>query len=160
MEMRNYLIETFQYNDYANKMVLKKIHELPDQSECIKFFSHLINCQYKWLDRISIYPAISKLDWWEPVYPLDQLETEWNKSLQGWLDFLSTKAEDDLNAFVIWNGIGDKAYTAQLKDIPLQLNYHSIHHRAQMQRIIRSQGLVPDFVDYIGTKYKVVSGEW
>jgi len=41
-----------------------------------------------------------------------------------------------------------------LKDIALQLNYHSIHHRAQIQTIIRQQGMEPDFVDYIGTKYK------
>ena len=157
MEMRDYLIETFQYNDHANKLLLKKINELPDKTECIKFFSHLINCQYKWLDRISIYPEISKLDWWEPVYDFDQLENEWTKSLNNWIEFLKTKSEDELNAFVIWIGVGNEPYTAQLKDIPLQLNYHSIHHRAQMQSIIRQQGLVPDFLDYIGTKYKKVN---
>ena len=155
--MRDYLIETFQYNDYANKLLLKKINELPDKTECIKFFSHLINCQYKWLDRISIYPEISKLDWWEPVYDFDQLENEWAKSLNNWIEFLKTKTEDELNAFVIWIGVGNEPYTAQLKDIPLQLNYHSIHHRAQMQSSIRQQGLVPDFLDYIGTKYKKVN---
>lgn len=157
MEMRDYLIETFQYNDYANKLLLKKINELPDKTECIKFFSHLINCQYKWLDRISIYPEISKLDWWEPVYDFDQLEIEWTKSLHNWIEFLRTKTDEELNANIIWIGIGDAPYTAQLKDIPLQLNYHSIHHRAQMQTIIREQGLVPDFLDYIGTKYKKVN---
>lgn len=157
MEMRDYLIETFQYNDHANKLLLKKINELPDKTECIKFFSHLINCQYKWLDRISIYPEISKLDWWEPVYDFDQLENEWTKSLNNWIEFLKTKSEDELNAFIIWIGVGNEPYTAQLKDIPLQLNYHSIHHRAQMQSIIRQQGLVPDFLDYIGTKYKKVN---
>jgi len=47
-------------------------------------------------------------------------------------------------------------FAATIKDIALQLNYHSIHHRAQMQTIIRSQGLEPEFVDYIGTKYRRV----
>lgn len=157
MEMRDYLIETFQYNDYANKLVLRKIKEIPDKTECIKFFSHLINCQYKWLDRISIYPEISKLDWWQPVYQFEQLETEWTRSLNNWIAFLKTKSEADLDAQITWIGIGNEPYTAQLKDIPLQLNYHSIHHRAQMQSIIRKQGLEPDFVDYIGTKYKKVN---
>jgi uncharacterized damage-inducible protein DinB len=40
-----------------------------------------------------------------------------------------------------------------LIDIALQLNYHAIHHRAQIQVLIRQQGLEPDFIDYIGTKY-------
>ena len=33
---------------------------------------------------------------------------------------------------------------------------HSIHHRAQIQYLIRQQGIEPDFVDYIGTKYRKV----
>jgi len=45
-------------------------------------------------------------------------------------------------------------FAAAIKDIALQLNYHSIHHRAQIQTIIRSQGLEPEFVDYIATKYR------
>ncbi|MBK7038217.1 MAG: DinB family protein [Bacteroidetes bacterium] len=156
MQLKNYLVETFEYNDFANKLVLNKIAELPDKTECIKLFSHLINCQYKWLDRIKIYPEISKLDWWEPVYPMEDLAEEWDKSLDAWIWFLDKKSEADLLQEVIWMGIGNAPYTAQLKDIPLQLNYHSIHHRAQMQMLIRQQGLVPDFVDYIGTKYRPV----
>lgn len=156
MQLKNYLVETFEYNDFANKLVLNKIAELPDKTECIKLFSHLINCQYKWLDRIKIYPEISKLDWWEPVYAMEDLAEEWDKSLDAWIWFLDKKSEAELLQEVIWMGIGNAPYTAQLKDIPLQLNYHSIHHRAQMQMLIRQQGLVPDFVDYIGTKYRPV----
>lgn len=154
MELAAYLQETFLYNSFANKKVLEKIRLLPDPQPCIRLFSHLINCQYKWLNRISIYPEISTLDWWAPEYPIDKLEAEWDKSLQGWLDFLANTSEEALHAPVKWIGIQNKPYTAALKDIPLQLNYHSIHHRAQMQSIIRAQGLEPDFVDYIGTKYK------
>ncbi len=154
MEMKNYLIETFQYNDFANKLVLKKIAELQQPSECIHLFSHLINCQYKWLNRILIYPKISTLDWWNPVYVYENLEEEWDKSLQYWIEFINSKTEVQLFENVIWLGIGNAPYAAPLKDIPLQLNYHSIHHRAQMQVLIRQQGLIPDFVDYIGTIYK------
>jgi len=156
MQLKNYLVETFEYNDFANKLVLNKIGELPDKTECIKLFSHLINCQYKWLDRITNYPEISKLDWWEPNYGLKNLGEEWDKSLDAWIWFLDKKTEAELLQEVVWMGIGNAPYSAQLKDIPLQLNYHSIHHRAQMQMIIRQQGLVPDFVDYIGTKYRPV----
>lgn len=156
MLYQQYLIETFEYNSWANKQLLKKIALLPDPSACIRFFSHLINCQYKWLDRISIYPEISKLDWWEPQYAPEHLEAEWEKSTQHWIQFLQNKTEEELMTPVKWIGIGNAPYTAPLKDIPLQLNYHSIHHRAQMQSIIRQQGLEPDFLDYIGTKYKKV----
>ena len=152
MEMRNYLEDTFRYNDYANKKVLEKIRQLPDKWECIKFFSHLINCQYKWMARIVQDPKAPGMSWWDPVYPLDNLETEWNKSLQLWLDFLSDKTDGEIAKEVSFTGMDGGQWSATPQDICLQLNYHSIHHRAQMQTMIRQQGLEPDFVDYIGTK--------
>jgi len=55
---------------------------------------------------------------------------------------------------VEFTGYDGGRWAARLIDIALQLNYHSIHHRAQMQVLIRQQGLEPDFIDYIGTKYR------
>lgn len=135
-------------------MVLEKIKVLPDTTEAVRFFSHLINSQNKWLARIVHYPNDPNMDWWEPLYPLERLEKEWNKSLAKWISFLEKKTEEELFEDVKFIGFDGGHWAAPLKDIALQLNYHSIHHRAQIQTIIRSQGLTPDFVDYIGMKYR------
>lgn len=152
--MKQYLVDTFRFNDHANKKMLEKIKQLPEQAAAVRFFSHLINSQNKWLKRIQVYPEDPKMDWWESNYLLEQLETEWDKSLQAWIDFLNNKSENELNEEVKFVGYDGATWSCVLKDIALQLNYHSIHHRAQVQAIIRQQGLEPDFVDYIGTKYK------
>lgn len=157
MEMKQYLIDTFKFNDLMNTRLLAKIKALPDQQQCIRFFSHLINSQNKWMARIIQYPQDPKRDWWEPVYALDELESEWRKSLQVWLDFIGSKSEEELFAEVKFIGYDGGHWACKLKDIALQLNYHSIHHRAQMQLLIRQQGLEPDFVDYIGTVYRKIS---
>lgn len=47
-------------------------------------------------------------------------------------------------------GSDDTQWFVPLKDI---VQYHSIHKRAQIQMLIRAQGLEPDFIDYIKTKY-------
>jgi len=47
MEMKQYLRDTFLFNDHANRQVLAKVKELPDPEQSIKFFSHLINSQKK-----------------------------------------------------------------------------------------------------------------
>jgi uncharacterized damage-inducible protein DinB len=154
MDFRQYLIDTFKYNDYANKLVLKKIYQLPDKTEAIRFFSHLINSQNKWLTRIEIFPEAPQMDWWEPVYPLEQLEEKWDQSLMQWINYLKRIPEEELFEEKKFVGYDGAHWSAPLKDIALQLNYHSIHHRAQIQTIIRKQGIEPDFVDYIGTKYK------
>jgi uncharacterized damage-inducible protein DinB len=154
MKMKQYLIETFKYNDYANRKVLAKINELPNKDEGIKLFSHLINSMNKWVARINQYPQAPKLDWWKPAYPLDELEERWNKCLTTWIDLLEGKGEEELFNEVRVVGDDGTHYALKLKDIALQLNYHSIHHRANIQALIRGQGLEPDFVDYIGTVYK------
>ena len=157
MEMKNYLIETFEYKSATNKKLLEKIALLRDREESIKFFSHLINCQYKWLARILKMPDYEKMDWWLPVYDFDQLEDEWNKSLQNWIDYLSSKMDKELETETAFIGYDGSLWAAAPKDIALQLNYHSIHHRAQIQTLLRQQGVEPDFVDYIGTKYRKLS---
>ena len=157
MEIKQYLIDTFKFNDLMNTKLLAKIGELPDQQQCIKFFSHLIDSQRKWLARILQYPQDPKMDWWEPVYVFGELEIEWGKSLQAWIEFVESKSEQELVAEVKFIGYDGGHWACRLKDIALQLNYHSIHHRAQMQLLIRQQGLEPDFVDYIGTVYRKIT---
>ena len=63
------------------------------------------------------------------------------------------------NSFLKKSNLGYMAAsgTQNLCDITLQLNYHSIHHRAKMQMLIRQQGIEPDFIDYIRTKYQKIS---
>lgn len=152
--MKTYLIETFFFNDQANKKMLEKIKQLPDKKMAVRFFSHLINSQNKWLKRIQVFPEDPKMDWWEPVYEPELLEEEWDKSVQAWISYLSSKQEAELLEEVKFVGFDGAHWACVLKDIALQLNYHSIHHRAQVQTIIREQGLEPDFIDYIGTKYR------
>jgi Uncharacterized protein conserved in bacteria len=188
MQMKQYLIETFRYNDYANKLALEKIRSLPEKDECIRFFSHLINSMNKWLGRIEKWgeekpfpdlvllpsrrrdavtppnqgeelnrPNYAEMDWWLPIYPLGELEARWDECLKIWVEFLDSKTEDELFKELEFTGFDGGNWAAVLNDIALQLNYHSIHHRAQIQYLIRQQGIEPDFVDYIGTKYRKLS---
>jgi uncharacterized damage-inducible protein DinB len=157
MEMKTYLIETFEYNSSTNKKLLEKIALLRDREGSIKLFSHLINCQYKWLARILKTPGYEKMDWWLPVYDFNHLGEEWNKSLQNWIEYLISKTDGELETEATFIGFDGSIWAATPKDIALQLNYHSIHHRAQIQTPLRQQGVEPDFVDYIGTKYRKLS---
>ena len=152
--MKNYLLETFRYNDFVNRQLLKKMAELPVQTACIRLFSHMINSQYKWMARILHEASASHMSWWDPVYDFNLLEEEWVKSLKLWTDYISSIDDEILHSEVQFSGYDGAQWAATPLDIALQLNYHSIHHRAQIQTIIRQQGFEPDFVDYIGTKYR------
>jgi len=92
------------------------------------------------------------MNWWDPVYDLEELEVRWDKSVAAWIEYIHSKAEVDLDEEIVFTGADGSRWAATPRDIALQLNYHSIHHRAQMQTIIRGQNMEPDFIDYIGTK--------
>ena len=152
MAFKDHLVELFEFNDKTNKQLFRKIGSLTDQTECIRLTSHLINCQYKWMMRIVDSEHAVEMSWWEPLYTIDQFETEWNKSIQPWFDFIRSQTDEELSTERIFIGMDGDNWAATPRDIALQLNFHSIHHRAQIQAIIRSQGVEPDFVDFIGTK--------
>jgi uncharacterized damage-inducible protein DinB len=157
MNMQEYLLESFRFNDETNRRMLRKVRQLPDKREFIRYFSHLVNSQNKWLARIVNNEQSKQMSWWEPVYEFDELENQWSESLNKWILFLQSRSEEDLYKEVEFTGYDNGQWAARLLDIALQLNYHSIHHRAQMQVLIRQQGLEPDFIDYIGTKYRKLS---
>ena len=157
MQLNSYLEDSFNFNSDTNKKLLGKIQLLSNKEVAIKLFSHLINSQNKWMARIKQDPNAKHMSWWEPVYDFDKLETEWVKSLTPWLNYIAEKSEQELSTEVSFVGYDLGTWAATPKDIALQLNYHSIHHRAQIQTIIRQQGFEPDFVDYIGTRYRKLS---
>jgi uncharacterized damage-inducible protein DinB len=154
MEFKQYLIDTFNFNDKANKKVLEKIMQLPDKTEAINLFSHLINCQHRWMAGILQDPQAKKTTWWEPPYEVTELHTKWDDSLSLWIDYINSKTDKELSTEVNFIGFSGNDFAASPKDIALQLNYHSIHHRAQIQTIIRQQGLKPDSVEYINSHYR------
>lgn len=154
MQLSQYLIDTFQFNDKANRQIIEKIKDVPGNEEIIRYLSHLINCQHKWMARIMQDPKATEMDWWEPLYTWDELTTKWTDSLSLWIAYIQSKTEDELNTEVTFIGFDGSPYAATPADIALQLNYHSIHHRAQIQTILRQLGISPDFIDYIGTRYR------
>jgi len=157
MYIKDYLTEAFKFNDAANKKLLKKVKLLESGGESIKLFSHLINTQKKWMAAIIQDPSYESMHWWDPVYPLDHLEQEWDASTGIWIDYLSGKTDEELQTEKICVNFENSVWAAVPMDIALQLNYHSIHHRAQIQLFIRQQGIEPEFLDYIGTKVIKIS---
>ncbi len=116
--------------------------------------SHLIHSQDKWLARLRQEPTANQREWFGPPFAMDAIVQEWERSVQDWIAYLQSQSEEAIEAEVIYAGFDGACWTAKLSDIALQLNFHGVHHRAQVQTLFREQGLQPDFIDYIGTRYR------
>lgn len=155
--MKQHLIDSFKYNDWANINLLEAIKQLPDNEKSVKLFNHLIHAQDKWYNRITNQVEDSSIAWMGSSFALDELELKWKESIQKWIKLIDEKNEIDLQQDVFFSRASDgKQMGIKLTDLCLQLNYHSIHHRAQINTLISQQGLRVPATDYIFTKLKEI----
>jgi uncharacterized damage-inducible protein DinB len=148
--MKQYLIDTFHFNDWANKRTLAAMEKLSDKKESVVLLSHLIRAQNKWMRRIENDPAETEIKWFDTPYEFENLEKNWNASLNEWLKFLAGLDEGGLDEQIRFAPMADEpSGVSKLLDVVLQLNYHSILHRAQICLRLHDQGFEPPQVDYI-----------
>ncbi len=155
--MIQYLLDYFRYNDWANKKLLQTILALPDKNETMRLFSHLIYSQNKWHNRVSKAQNDNDLDWFGPTFGEHEIEERWNESLAKW-ELLLNASDTEPDEYVIFTRKTDgKLMRVKLKDIVFQLNCHSVHHRAQINKLISGQGVAVPATDYILTAISEVS---
>ncbi|HYD21247.1 MAG TPA: DinB family protein [Flavipsychrobacter sp.] len=158
--MKEHLLQFLSYNDWANKETLKAILQLPEPSDAIYLFSHLVYAQDKWYNRITPGKPDEQCPQFGPSFPLDTLEAEWKRSVGNWLQLVERSSEDELNKDLIFFRSTDKKKMAvPIKDLVFQLCCHSVHHRAQLNKMISAQGLKVPLTDYIYTKLREVEAE-
>ena len=150
--MNQYLIEYTDYNDWANRKLLQTVLLLPDKTEALRLFSHLISSQDKWYNRVTGKENDGDLKWYGDVFSEHEIEKRWKESYKKWFLLLASTTEERLEDYVYFLRQADgKRMKVKLRDIIFQLNCHSIHHRAQINKIISAQGLPVPVTDYIFT---------
>ncbi len=155
--MKQYLIDFFKYNDWANKQMIESIGKLPDKEEAINLFSHVIISLNRWIERATKGSDNKGSNWFDQTFPYDQLEKNWTEILNKWVQYIESVDDAKIESKIVFQRPADgKRYRLKLQDIALQINYHSIHHRAQIYRIIRQQGIAPPATDYIYTVFEEV----
>jgi uncharacterized damage-inducible protein DinB len=155
--MKKYILDFFIYNDRANRKVLEAIKQLPEKQEALKLFSHLINSLDKWKNRITNEVEDSSLNWYGKLFEANKIGLKWSKSIGWWIKRLEKTDEKVFDKYVIFTSQTDgKKMAVKFRDLLLQLNYHSVHHRAQINKLISSQGITPPATDYILTVLKEV----
>ena len=148
--MKEYLIDTFKYNSWANLKLLEAIRQMPDMKEGVRLFSHMITAQDIWFSRVNNEVGDKPQSWLSEAFLVEELDGRWTTSTSKWLEYLESINEADLNDHIVFHRLADKkAFQVKIVDVILQINYHSIHHRAQVLRLIREQGGVPPATDYI-----------
>lgn len=150
--MKQYLIDFFNYNNWANLITIEAIKQVPDRDEAVKLFSHVVIAQNRWLNRITKETDDTALTWARNALSLEELITQWNTSYNKWINVLQTIDNDTLLSPIYFIRAADgKQMQTTFQSVVLQVNYHAIHHRAQINTLISKQGIPAPTTDFILT---------
>ena len=150
--MKEQLQQLLQYNDWANKELLDALLQLPDKREAVAMFSHMIQAQDIWYSRVV--PGTDPPN--TTPFAEHELLNEWERSTARWHDYLFNRNDAELEKEIVFITFTGLKKAAKIKDAIIQINCHSVHHRAQIAKMISRQGVKVPVTDYILTAWRDV----
>jgi uncharacterized damage-inducible protein DinB len=137
------LSDGFNYDNWANKLVLSQIKSLQLESAEL-LLSHVINAQLIWLSRIL--PELDlKIDY-QKVWTLDEIPEILEENTS---EFKKIIESDSMERMVQFSNSKGEQFSLGLEHILFHVIIHGQHHRAQIAKIIRESGGIPKPTDYI-----------
>jgi uncharacterized damage-inducible protein DinB len=146
--MKDYFLNLFRYDQYANLQILDSIFAVNEPQNTVRLMAHLLGAQQIWLSRCTEIPLSNHTIW--PDWQAAQFGDIIGDNYQVITSYLAERNDDDFAKEIIYyNSIGDK-FTNTLTDILTQVTNHGTHHRAQIGLLLKEAGLTHlPTIDYI-----------
>jgi uncharacterized damage-inducible protein DinB len=146
--VKDHFLHLFEYNDWANSLVLKVISDkqISDQ-KIFLLFSHTIIAQILWLNRVNLEDNEFK-DFWQ-LLSREEMNELSRRSTNDWKSFIKSKQEVDLQSEVSYVNSKGNPYKNTLAQIMTHVINHSTYHRAQIASRLRAEKINPPLTDYI-----------
>jgi uncharacterized damage-inducible protein DinB len=145
--MKNYFARLFDYDSYANKLILKIIMQAGEPEKPVQLMAHLLAAQQVWYNRCKGLPLVNYSLW--PDWKASSFEKLIDNNHGLWLSFLN---ETDDNAFekqIIYKNSQGVGFSNKMEDILAHVINHGTHHRAQAGQHLKLAGEDLPFTDYI-----------
>ncbi|SES10492.1 DinB family protein [Pedobacter rhizosphaerae] len=138
------ITEIVKYTEAADQRIISMFDTTEiDMPEAERLFSHVLNAQHVWLQRISGNVPLYGI--WQ-VHPKIQFA---DISVANFGQIKSVLSNRDLEEQITYqNSIGDQ-FQNTIAEILFQLLNHSTYHRAQIATLFKREGLTPPITDYI-----------
>ena len=149
--MKEYFIRLFEYDRYANHIILETIIKANNPDKPVKLVAHLLAAQQVWLKRCQGVPAIAGPLW--PDWPVDTLAGIIDTNSSQWIEFLHGLQAADLEKFITSKTSRGDTFQDKMIDALAHVIIHGTHHRAQAGQHLIAAGIesLPntDYIFYI-----------
>jgi uncharacterized damage-inducible protein DinB len=146
MELLDYLLRVFNYNQWANCETLaglRAVENPPARSR--KFIAHIAAAEWLWLHRLKTGKQMAV---W-PELTLAECESEFRELESAWRAYLTGLRGQDLAQEISYtNSIGER-WKNVVADVLMHAAMHSAYHRGQIASDMRQAGNTPAYTDFI-----------
>jgi uncharacterized damage-inducible protein DinB len=149
--MKDYFIRLFNYDRYANLLILETINKAGGANKPVHLMAHTLAAQQIWLSRCKGLPAPGGVLW--PDWPADTFADIIDHNHKGWIEYLSSLAPADFDNMISYKTLKGDGFENKLCDILAHVINHGTHHRAQAGQHLLAGGAdklpVTDYIFYL-----------
>lgn len=143
--MRDYFLNLFEYNYWANNRILQLLQkEKVEDEKILTLMGHILAADIIRLSRIK--PLDGAYGLWR-AYSLQELSEMQAFASKQWLDYI--RSSNSLEENVEYKNTKGQAYVSRISNIMIHVVNHATYHRGQIALLLRQQGITPVDTDYI-----------
>ncbi len=147
--MKAHFLRTCAYNHAANMRTVASIQSAVNlTTDLDRLFSHIINAQEIWLDRLQSVDESSGPSVWN-LHAIHEFGSRENKNFSRFISYLDSASEDEWERVVRYKNTQGVEFENTVSDILLHVFNHSTYHRAQIAFILRQLDEKPVNTDFI-----------
>jgi uncharacterized damage-inducible protein DinB len=145
--MKNYFISLFDYDHYANQLILKVIKQADEPEKPVQLMAHLLSAQQVWYNRCKGLPPTGSALW--PDWKASSFEKLIDDNHSKWISFLNECDDSDLEKQITYQNSKGETFTDKLMEVLAHVINHGTHHRAQAGQLLKLAGESLPYTDYI-----------
>ena len=146
--MKSHFLKLFDYDQYANRIMLEMMHKAKYPAKTLQLMNHLLTAQQVWYNRCNDLPLIAGTLWGNEFTEVSFDTIDSNH--KNWAVYLNGLEESAFEDIVTYKNSTGNTYTDKLDDICTHVINHGTHHRAQIGWELKIAGLEKlPFTDYI-----------
>lgn len=153
-QMKTHFIKLFDYDQYANRLILESILVMNAPEKSVQLMAHLLATQQIWLNRCQGLPVANGIIW--PDWKAETFKTIIQQNHERCIDFINQQKPEDFNRSISYGNSKGKIFQNQLSDILTHIINHGTHHRAQIGQHLKLAGLqqlpLTDYIFYLWNK--------
>jgi uncharacterized damage-inducible protein DinB len=149
--METYFTRLFNYDQYANEILLNAIIKADMPEKAVALMAHLLSAQQIWLNRCKGLPAAAAALW--PDWTANTITDIIIENSKEWIKYLNGLQPDDFEKVISYKSLKGDSFESKLVDILAHVINHGTHHRAQIGQQLKFAGAeslpITDYIAYV-----------